>query len=131
MYGLKQNMSKKDMLAAIMLERKIEFAFEGKRYWDLRRRRLFASELNGTKRHGKLPKLRVSQEEFDNIKDQIDLEKDYPVYFKDSLVILDEKFDIDFKDNYYFYAIPNKHLETNSKLEQTQDWPGGKFNPYE
>ena len=59
MYGLKQNMSKKDMLAAIMLERKIEFAFEGKRYWDLRRRRLFASELNGTKRHGKLPKLRV------------------------------------------------------------------------
>ena len=129
MYGLKQNMSKKDMLDAIMLERKIEFAFEGKRYWDLRRRRLFASELNGTKRHGKLPKLRVSQEEFDNIKDQIDLEKDYPVYFKDSLVILDEKFDIDFKDNYYFYAIPNKHLETNSKLEQTQDWPGGKFNP--
>ena len=48
MYGLKANMSHDEMIAAIMLERKIEFAYEGKRYWDLRRRRMFASEMNGT-----------------------------------------------------------------------------------
>lgn len=131
LYGLKAGMSHDDMIKAIMLERKIEFAFEGKRYWDLRRRRLFASELNGTRRHGLLPKLKISQEEFDKIKDNVDIDKDKDTYFRDSLVVLDTKFDIDFKDNYYFYAIPNKHLETNSKLEQTQGWDGGTFNPYE
>ena len=97
----------------------------------MRRRRLFASELNGTRRHGLLPKLKISQEEFDKIKDNVDIDKDKDTYFRDSLVVLDTKFDIDFKDNYYFYAIPNKHLETNSKLEQTQGWDGGTFNPYE
>ena len=131
LYGLKAGMSHDDMIKAIMLERKIEFAFEGKRYWDLRRRRLFASELNGTRRHGLLPKLKISQEEFDKIKDNVDIDKDKDTYFRDSLVVLDTKFDIDFKVNYYFYAIPNKHLETNSKLEQTQGWDGGTFNPYE
>lgn len=131
LYGLKAGMSHDDMIKAIMLERKIEFAFEGKRYWDLRRRRLFAFELNGTRRHGLLPKLKISQEEFDKIKDNVDIDKDKDTYFRDSLVVLDTKFDIDFKDNYYFYAIPNKHLETNSKLEQTQGWDGGTFNPYE
>lgn len=131
LYGLKAGMSHDDMIKAIMLERKIEFAFEGKRYWDLRRRRLFASELNGTRRHGLLPKLKISQEEFDKIKDNVDIDIDKDTYFRDSLVVLDTKFDIDFKDNYYFYAIPNKHLETNSKLEQTQGWDGGTFNPYE
>lgn len=130
-YGLKSGMSKEEMLKAVMLERKIEFAYEGKRYWDLRRRKLFEDELNGTRRHGLLPKLRVSKEEFDNIKDKVDFESDYPLYFKDSIVVLDKKYDINFLDNYYFYAIPNKHLETNSKLQQTQGWAGGQFNPYE
>ena len=78
-----------------------------------------------------LPKLKISQEEFDKIKDNVDIDKDKDTYFRDSLIVLDTKFDIDFKDNYYFYAIPNKHLETNSKLEQTQGWDGGTFNPYE
>lgn len=131
LYGLKSGMSKEDMIKAIMFERKIEFAYEGKRYWDLRRRRLFADELNGTKRHGLLPKLKVSQEEFDEIKNEIDLENDYPKYFKDSVVVLDLKYAINFPDNYYFYAIPNAHLEANSKLQQTQGWADGSFNPYE
>lgn len=129
MYGLQEGMSSVQMIDAVMLERKIELAFEGKRYWDLRRRRLFASTLNGTVRHGIQPKLNISEEEFNRIKDTIDFDKDYGVYFRDSLVILDKKFTIDFKDNYYFYAIPNKYLETNSKLEQTAGWSGGTFNP--
>lgn len=129
LYGLKGGMSSEQMMDAIMLERKIELAFEGKRYWDLRRRRLFASELNGTVRHGIQPKLNISEEEFNKIKDTVDFEKDYSTYFRDSLVILDKTFSIDFKENYYFYAIPNKYLETNSKLEQTTGWSGGTFNP--
>ena len=129
MYGLKKGLSGEQMIDAVMLERKLELAFEGKRYWDLRRRRLFATELNGKVRHGILPKLKIAESEFNTMKDTIDFENNYAVYFKDSLVILDKKFAIDFKDNYYFYAIPNKYLETNSKMEQTQGWSGGTFNP--
>ena len=131
MYGLKVNMSHDEMIEAIMLERRIEFAFEGKRYWDLRRRRLFASELNGTVRHGLWPKLQVSQSEFAEVEETFDVNTDYDTYFKDSVVVLDQKFTINFLDNYYFYAIPTSHLETNSKLEQTMGWDNGTFNPYE
>lgn len=129
MYGLKAGLSSEQMIDAIMLERKLELSFEGKRYWDLRRRRLFETELNGKVRHGILPKLNIPEEEFNKIKDTVDFENNYATYFRDSLVILDKNFAIDFKDNYYFYAIPNKYLETNSKMEQTQGWSGGTFNP--
>lgn len=131
MYGLKANMPPNELLAAIMLERKIEFAYEGKRYWDLRRRRLFDTEMNGTRRHGILPKLKVSITEFEELKDKINIDKDYTTYFKDSIVVLDQKYAINFQNNYYFYAIPNSHLERNSKLQQTQEWDNGTFNPYE
>lgn len=131
LYGLEENMNTSQMIQAIMLERKIEFAFEGKRYWDLRRRRLFADELNGTKRHGVYPILNMNKEEFLKIQSTIDLNKEYGSFFRDSIVELDKIFSIDFKDNYYFYALPIKHLETNSKLEQTQGWDKGAFNPYE
>lgn len=131
LYGLEANMPKDEMISAIMLERRIEFAFEGKRYWDLRRRRLFESELNGTRRHGVVPVLLTDAKEFEAIRGSIDLNKDYPKYFKDSIRVVDEKFDINFLNNYYFYAIENKHLEGNSKLEQTQGWDNGAFNPYD
>lgn len=129
MYGLKLGLSSGQMIDAIMLERKLELSFEGKRYWDLRRRRLFEAELNGKVRHGVLPKLNIPEEEFNKIKDTADFENNYATYFRDSLVILDKNFTIDFKDDYYFYAIPNKYLETNSQMEQTQGWSGGTFNP--
>lgn len=129
MYGVKGGLSSGQMIDAIMLERKLELSFEGKRYWDLRRRRLFEAELNGKVRHGIQPKLNIPEEEFNKIKDTADFENNYATYFRDSLVILDKNFAIDFKDNYYFYALPNKYLETNSKMEQTQGWSGGTFNP--
>ncbi|MDR1880224.1 MAG: RagB/SusD family nutrient uptake outer membrane protein [Tannerellaceae bacterium] len=131
LYGLKANMSKEEMISAVMLERKIEFAFEGKRFWDLRRRRLFASELNGKQRHGRLPKLNIPMEEFNEIRDEVNFYDDYGQYFTDEIVQIDNVYTINFLDNYYFYAIPNSHLETNSNLEQTQGWENGAFNPLE
>lgn len=130
-YGLKQNLSKTDLITTIMNERKIEFAYEGKRYWDLRRRRLFEEKLNGTKRHGLLPKLKISNDEFDRIKNDFDMDRDYTKVFKDSVVVLDQKYSIDFRDNYYFYAIPTSHIESNSKIKQTQGWDNGEFDPYQ
>lgn len=128
-YGLKTNLSTEELIDAVMFERKIELAFEGKRYWDLRRRRLFAEELNGSVRHGIKPKLKIPEADFQNMVDTIDLDRNYGLYFKDSVEIIDKKYTIDFKNNYYFYAIPNKYLETNSNLEQTAGWSGGSFDP--
>lgn len=128
----KANMSHDEMIAAIMLERKIEFAYEGQTLLGFAPTTLDSHPGNdGTRRHGLLPKLKISPVEFDKIKDNIDIDKDYTTYFKDSVVVLDQKYEINFQNNYYFYAIPNKHLETNSKLEQTLDWDNGTFNPYE
>jgi hypothetical protein len=133
MYGLKENMSYEEMIKAIMLERRIELAFEGKRYWDLRRRMLFESELNGTRRHARKGILLISQGEFDNIRydTSIDFETNYAQFFRDSVYLTDLTFDINHKPEYYFYAIPNSHLEANSKLQQTQGWDNGTFNPLE
>ncbi|MBK1440541.1 RagB/SusD family nutrient uptake outer membrane protein [Parapedobacter sp. ISTM3] len=129
LYGLKAGMGKAELIAAIMLERKLEFAFEGKRYWDLRRRKLFEQELNGKRRKGLLPKLKVSNAEFERVKDQVDLNTQYHLYFEDEIINVDRVFDINFRDNYYFYALPNRHLETNANLEQTIGWEGGTFDP--
>jgi hypothetical protein len=49
MYGLKASMTQTEMFSAIIRERRIELAFEGKRYDDLRRNKLF-DQLNGTRR---------------------------------------------------------------------------------
>jgi hypothetical protein len=42
-YGLNPNMTANEMVTAVLLERQIELAFEGKRYQDLRRTRLFTA----------------------------------------------------------------------------------------
>jgi hypothetical protein len=131
LYGLKADMNQTEMVKAILLERKIEFAAEGKRYWDLRRRRLFAPELNGKSRHRQYINLLIPIDDFMNVKDQVDWNKDYFDYFEVTLSELDITNVINFRDNYYFYAIPPTHLERNSKLEQTQGWENGTFNPLE
>jgi hypothetical protein len=131
LYGLKANMSQTEMVNAIMLERKIEFAAEGKRYWDLRRRRLFASELNGKSRHRQYINLLIPRDDFMSVKDRVDWNRDYYDYFEVTLSELDVTNVINFRDNYYFYAIPPTHLERNSKLEQTQGWENGTFDPLE
>lgn len=58
-FGIENSISQIDLRQIIMIERQVEFAFENKRYWDLRRRLMFRNDmgniikkLNGTKRHG-------------------------------------------------------------------------------
>lgn len=136
MFGLDQGMTQEQMLDAVMLERKIEFAFEGKRYWDLRRRRLFEEVLNGTRRYGYRIELIVSEEEWEAIRNAMTseelidhLNENYTDYFEHHLRELDTQFDINWPENYYFFAIPSEHLQLNSNLEQTLGWPGGTFDP--
>lgn len=136
MYGLGAGMTQAQMRNAIMFERKIEFAFEGKRYWDLRRRRLFESVLNGTRRHGYTINLKVPTTEWNALRaslssqEMIDLlNQSYTKYFDDKPKVVDTQFDINWKPEYYFFAIPSQHLQLNSNLEQTKGWPGGTFDP--
>ncbi|WP_423735821.1 RagB/SusD family nutrient uptake outer membrane protein [Chitinophaga caseinilytica] len=132
-YGLAAGLSKTGMRAAILLERRLEFAFEGKRAQDLRRRKLYG-DLNGTRRKG----YRISLTGFGGDKNafyaayaagSVNLNTNYSTYFTDAVIDLDLTNTINFRDNYYFAAIPMTHLEKNPKLQQTLGWDGGTFDP--
>jgi hypothetical protein len=136
MYGLDPGMTQDEMHDAIMLERKIELAFEGKRHWDLRRNRMFEEKLNGTRRHGHRVELLIDKDDFFNMvssmttQEVIDLmNTNYTDYFEHTTVDRDIQFAINWKPEYYFYAIPQEHTRLNSKLEQTMGWAGGTFDP--
>lgn len=122
-YGIKAQ-SKDDIREAYKNERFVEFAFEGKRWNDLRRWRAFDILNNQKTRYtlkytlktgAPLPEITQSMEEFYQNFD-IEIVEDSPGYY------------YDVKESYYFYGIPRKHLERNSKLEQNKDW-GGTFDP--
>lgn len=151
-YGLKTGMSKEEMRKAIMLERRLEFAFEGKRSNDLKRRRMYG-ELNGTYRKGYFI---TKTDAFDALDPSDDILSDrkalealvldgtvdlddpdtYNTYFKTELISLerdgnaiDDGTPINYLDTYYFFDLPQSALDKNPQLEQTKGWPGGTFDP--
>lgn len=136
-YGLAAGMSQSEMRDAVLLERRIELAFEGKRYWDLRRRKMFDDLLNGTSRQG----LRIVMKSqpgvadadledwFAENRETFDLDNHYYDYFEHIVVDLDTDHLIDYKDIYYFFAMNPNDLEKNPNLEQTIGWSAGTFDP--
>ncbi|NII28399.1 RagB/SusD family nutrient uptake outer membrane protein [Pseudoflavitalea sp. X16] len=137
LYGLQPGMTKVQMRNAIRLERQLELAFEGKRFWDLRRWRAFESTLNGTRRHGVTVTLKIPKKQWDEdivgkmTPQQLveHLQTNYTTYFQHTVKELDTQFDILWKPEYYFFAIPSRHLQLNSNLAQTKGWSGGTFDP--
>jgi hypothetical protein len=133
-YGLKAGMSKDEMFEAIVAERQIELAFEAKRYWDLRRWRMFG-RLNGKVRNGLKISLTSAVKDADAFKTGVDngtiviTDDNYATYFKHDVVALDTKNVINFPDKFYFYAIQKTNLDKNPNLEQTNGWEGGTFDP--
>ena len=128
LYGLDPNMSGAQLQDAIMLERQIEFAYEAKRHWDLRRNMLFESRLNGTRRHGLKITLLVPTAQWLAVRDTVNLDSTYRQYFSHQVINLDTQFTINWQANYYFYAIPQGHIDLNKNLLQTLGW-GGTFDP--
>jgi hypothetical protein len=130
MYGLTPGMNQAQMRDAIMWEREVEFAFEAKRFWDLRRRRLFESTLNGKRRTGLKTTLKsgVTKSQVSALS-PAQLDANYDQYFNQQVITLDTQFPINWKPEYYFFAIPTSILQLNSNLEQTQGWSGGTFDP--
>jgi hypothetical protein len=140
LYGLKPSMSKEEMFTTIINERRIELAFEGKRYDDLRRNKLF-DQLNGKRRSilkiaVKAPYTVADLEKPDAtgimLRDKLDLNgPDYTTYFEVTEDILDTQKSINYPSNYYFYAIPTTNITRNPSLVQTTGWGNGTFNPLE
>lgn len=135
LYGLKANMTRAEMFKAILDERLIEFAFEGKRYWDLRRWKLFESTLNGKKRTGITVTFKASAAyptaaAFALQRDVISLDDAYTNNFTIASKVLDTYFPngITWKPEYYFFAIPTAAITNNPKLLQNTTW-GGTFDP--
>jgi len=139
-------------LNAVMKEREIEFAFEGKRFWDLRRRRLFGV-LNGYGTlHANGPYLnRVKAAQLYNIDTT---QSNSGIAFQLSSLIVNppggfntndflrditnyvnEPIDnsatnqINIPDAYYFGPIDPQYILQNKNLEQNIGWDNGTFNP--
>ena len=108
-------------------ERFVEFAFEGKRWEDLRRWRRF-DILNSQKtRKAVLMYLKPSAQIpliTDNIYDSAIWSRFTPKIVEN----IENPYTFNLLDKYYFYAIPKGHLDRNVNLEQNKDW-GGTFDP--
>lgn len=132
LYGLKASMSREEMRQALMDEKRIEFCFEGQRFWDLRRHRLLHTYLNGMHKYGLLANLKsgISMEE------AIKRAENYTLLPEDFKY---ETIDLIFQnpngqaamwmpESYYFFPINKTEIDKNSNLEQNKDW-GGNFDP--
>jgi len=138
LYGLKASMTQAEMQTAILQERRIEFAFEGKRYDDLRRTRTFDA-LNGTFRNQlvvavKSPATVASLETKDvngvMFRDKLDVNgTDYTTYFTASVKPITSEIAINYLPAYYAYAIPLTNIGKDPNLQQTNNWPNGTFDP--
>ncbi len=132
LYGLKAGMSREEMRNALLDEKRIEFCFEGQRFWDLRRYRLLHSSLNGQHKYGILANLKAGI----NMTDAMNRAASY--------TLMPEEFDYEVIDlifqnptgedamympeTYYFFPIAKEEIEKNPNLEQNMGW-GGSFNP--
>lgn len=148
LYGLAATLSRADLFKAILDERQIEFAFEGKRFWDLRRWKLIESTLNGKRRNKIIIKLKTggsipSAADFANptspkYRNITDLDVAYTNYFEvivnndpttdNTTTRLDSKYAINWQSSYYFFPIPQQAITNNPKIVQNNSW-GGSFDP--
>jgi len=135
MYGLTANMTHDQMITAIMNEREVELAFEGKRYWDLRRRKLLETTLNGKTRSAMVILLNNTGTKSDyllalNTRDAqatSNLDAVYTTYFTVTTKVLDT-YNIAYQPADYFFGIPTASINNNINLLQNNTW-GGSFDP--
>ncbi len=126
MYGLKASMTTDEQRDAIYLEKYLEFAFEGKRFWDLRRTRRLVSDLNGMKKYGLLAKLKAG---LDPVSPPaggfLPTDFDYTV----TETINTGQTEMYTPEEYYFFPISKDEIEKNPTLEQNMGWESGTFDP--
>ncbi|HVU98308.1 MAG TPA: RagB/SusD family nutrient uptake outer membrane protein [Puia sp.] len=132
LYGLQAGMSQGQMQTAILNEREVEFAFEGKRYDDLRRTRTF-DQLNGSYRQQMVVAFKSTYKVSDMEKvnattgiapvDTINVNgPDYTKYFTHTIVPITNENPINFLTIYYAYAIPSSNISKEPAMQQTIGW---------
>jgi hypothetical protein len=122
------------MINAIMLERQIEFALEGKRFYDLRRRKLL-NTLNGKRRMGikivtnaTAPASLTSSATGYPGRDALTTDAAY-AFFTITTVPLDTKYVITYQiPGIYFFGIPTATINSDPAITQNNTW-GGNFDP--
>lgn len=137
-YGLDLAGSKDQMRDLIMNERMIEFAFEGKRGFDLRRTRrlhllqgtidLMVWDVKTAALKTELETINSSGIRFRetiNINDKTTFQK----YFNTGVGIISGTTAFTIPDYYYFYALPSTFMNSSPLLNQTIGWDGGTFDP--
>lgn len=119
---------------AYINERYIEFAYEGKRWNDLRRWKRF-DIVNDLKYRSTLYPIIsdysiVQNGQFDWTKDMMDPEVRKLFYFEYIECVDGDKdiYKFNLSTNHWFYPIKKDDLDRNSKLEQNNEW-GGTFDP--
>lgn len=141
-YGLTRATGKVNMRELIDNERMIEFAFEGKRNNDLRRRRLM-HKLQGTIEMLDVEPLNASKKtELDQVidpvtnkrfRDNLDMSDRNTVlaYFKYPYRISIQSGNTGFSspEFYYFYTFHNQFMNSSPLLEHTIGWDNGTFDP--
>lgn len=131
-YGLNPGMSREEMREAILHEKYIEMAFEGHRFWDLRRHRML-DRLDGMRKYGVMA-LKVNGRTYDQvIQEDLEAAKNYSLlpndfYYEVVELITTGPEEMSMPDKYYFFPIQLSHIDLNPKLEQNVGW-GGTFDP--
>lgn len=93
-----EGMSKADFLARLKNERRVEFAFEGQRFWDLRRWKALTDMRD-------IYKVTIVKDDNDNLKYTKELLTSYTI-----------------ADKMYFYPFSNAELYKNRNLKQNPGW---------
>lgn len=152
-YGIKSNPDY-SMLEVVMNERRIELAFEGKRFWDLRRRNMFTHDLggkhlklNGWKKSGSgytFALTGITTVNFNAIRDNLPVDSVYKYFnmtpkstgplvkaiaYKTYTTEEDLIGKVD--RSYNFFDIPQNILTRSPAIKQTIGWANGEFNPFE
>lgn len=141
-YGLQPGMNRTQMFDAILYERQIELAFEGKRFWDLRRWKKMESTLNGKRREGLIITLKTTgvPADFATTRDNLPIDQVYANYFTLTTTsgapttrVLDTPGSfptgILWRPEYYYFPIPQQAIDNNPQLLQNIGWPNGTFDP--
>lgn len=112
-----------DIRTACQQERFVEFAFENKRWDDLRRWKMFGYLRSLPQRHGLGIVLKAGQPDVQPM-DDINV---VWTRFSSTAITTDAQ-NIAIKDNYYIYGIPLSYINRNPLLLQNNNW-GGSFDP--
>lgn len=141
MYGLTPGLTGAPLVNAIMLERAIELAYEGKRFWDLQRRNQVGPVMNAiSKRVGLVITLKNTGTNNDNIastRDAASLDDLYDNNFNQistankSFVSLDDVYKTGIawdQTKYSFFPIPPATITNDPNIQQNVAW-GGTFDP--